>query len=305
MQWLILFCLAVAFVYWLWRRFQPPSGITQFSGKVVLVTGASSGIGSAVVKTFANLNAQVIMVARRGDVLEALKASLPEGRALALPADITRPEESQRVIEAVKQQYGRLDILINCAGIVDTVPLEQIDEARIQQIVTLNLIAPINLIRLALPLLRGHGQAHIVNVSSTVGLTLVPRQATYGASKAGLNGFTDALRRELHGTDIGVSMVMPGLVNTPMLGDFKNRDEALEMLKKTGMSIPGVYLNEADEVAESILDAIRYKRRAVVLGGWLFVLLAWMGQHTPLWLDGIYTQMFKTEALQESVVGKS
>ncbi len=77
------------------------------------------------------------------------------------------------------------------------------------------------------------------------------------------------------------------------------------MLKESGMGIPGVVLDEADDIAEHIVQAIRYNRPEVVLGGWLFVLLSLMGRHTPVWLDGVFAQMFKSEALQEQVVGKS
>lgn len=303
--WIILIIVIIVPTVLIWQRMQPPTGMTQFQDKVVLITGASSGIGQATARQFAAQGAKLVLVARRSKILDEMQAELgDEATILTVSADLTKPEDIERILTTTERQFGRLDVLVNNAGIVDTEPLENIDAERIQQIITVNLIGPIHLTRLALPLLRSQEQAHIVNVSSTVGLTRVPRQATYGASKAGLNGFTDAMRRELHATGIHVSMVLPGLVNTPMLGDFSNRDEALDMLKSTGMDIPGVYLNEADEIATEIIDAIRYNKREVLLGGWMFVLLSLMGRHTPGLLDSVFVQMFKTENLQEQVAGK-
>lgn len=304
---ILIAILVVLFViYWLWNRFRPPTGITQFQDKVVVITGASSGIGKATAQKFAQLGANLVLVARRQDQLDELKHRIEQSgksQVLVVPADLTQIDDLTGVIARIKEAFGHIDILINNAGIVDTEPLEAISDQRIDQIIAINLIAPINLVRLALPLLLSQPKTHIVNVSSTVALSLVPRQATYGASKAGLNGFSDAMRRELRGTGVGISIVMPGLVNTPMLGDFQTRDDALNMLKESGMGVPGVYLNEAPEIADHILDAIRYNRRAVILGGWLFGLLSWMGQHTPLWLDGVYAQMFKADDLQRNVRG--
>ena len=304
--WTILFLVFVGFLTFLWNKLRPPKGITNFNGKVVLITGVSSGIGMALARKFAGLGSKLVLVARRGDILESLKAELarPE-EVLIVPTDIGKVADLEALIKQVESHYGQLDVLINNAGIVDTEPLEAINAERVQAIITTNLIAPINLIRLALPLLRKPKQAAIVNVSSTVGVTLVPRQSTYGASKAGLNGFSDAMRRELHGTDISVSMVMPGLVNTPMLGNFKTRDEALQMLKDTGLGVPGVRLDEADDVANQVVKAISYKKREIIMGGWMFGFLSLMGQHTPKALDGVYVQMFKSDELQNQVVGKS
>lgn len=305
MLWIFLILALVIIGYLLIQRFSPPTGMTEFKDKVVVITGASSGIGKATARKFANQGSKLVLIARRDDILNDLKSSLGDTSVLNIKTDITDINDLEHAISEILSTFGHIDILINNAGIVDTEPLENIDAERIQQIIDVNLIAPINITRLALPLMRPQQQAHIVNVSSTVGLTRVPNQSTYGASKAGLNGFTDAMRRELHDTGIGVSMVLPGLVNTPMLGDFENRDEALNMLKETGMDIPGVYLNEPEEIAEHIIEAIRYNRREVLLGGWMFVMLSLMGRHTPSWLDGVFVQMFKTDDLQEQVIGKS
>lgn len=304
--WTGIFLAVVLLIRFLWDKVRPPKGISNFSGKVILITGASSGIGVALARKFARMGAKLVLVARRGEILESLKSELsrPEGDILTITADVGKIADLETVIKQVEAHYGHLDVLINNAGILDTRPIEELDAERVQAIITTNLIAPINLIRLALPLLRKQTPAAIVNVSSTVGVTLVPRQSTYGASKSGLNGFTDAMRRELHGTGISVSMVMPGLVNTPMLRGEKNRDETLQMLKETGMAIPGVSLDEADDVADKVIHAIHHQKRDIIMGGWLFGFLSQMGQHTPNWLDGIYVQMFKSEDLQKNVTGK-
>ncbi len=304
--WTIIIVLVVSVILFVVNKLRPPKGMQDFSGKVVLITGASSGVGMALARKFAGMGSKLVLVARRGEVLETLKAELnrPDGDVLLVPTDIGDPTGLETVVKQAESKFGHLDVLINNAGIVDTEPLDNLTAERVLAIITTNLVAPINLTRLALPLLRKPKQAAIVNVSSTVGLTLVPRQATYGASKAGLNGFTDAMRRELHGTGISVSMVSPGLVNTPMLAGEKNREEVLQMLKDTGLGFPGVRLDEAHEVADQIIKAIKYQKREIILGGWMFGLLSLMGRHTPTALDAMYMQMFKADGLQDNVVGK-
>jgi short-subunit dehydrogenase len=304
--WTGILLAGVVLIRFLWDKVRPAKGITDFNGKVILITGASSGIGMALARKFSGLGAKLVLVARRGEILQSLKSELarPDGDVLIIPADIGNVADLEAVVKQSETHYGHLDVLINNAGIVDTEPLENIDAERVLSLITTNLIAPINLIRLALPLLRKPTQAAIVNVTSTVGVTLVPRQATYGASKAGLNGFTDAMRRELHGTGISVSMVMPGLVNTPMLRGEKNLEQTRQMLEETGMAIPGVSLDEADDVADKVIHAIRHQKRDIIMGGWLFGFLSQMGQHTPNWLDWVYVQMFKSNNLQDNVAGK-
>lgn len=182
---------------------------------VVLLTGASSGIGRATATELASLGYALVIAARRADELHALARQLdPSGaRVLAVPTDVTDDTSRRALIAAAHAHFGRIDTLINNAGVTvekgwwwnDPDPL---------RVLRVNLEAPIELTRLVLPELQARGSGHIVNIGSVAG-----RAATngmYSASKFGIRGFSLALRRELLGTGVHVSLVAPGFVRSEM-----------------------------------------------------------------------------------------
>jgi short-subunit dehydrogenase len=220
----------------------------RFSGKVVVITGASTGIGAAAARKFADEGATVALIARSADVLEKVAADIrgSGGTAHAFPADVSDPRACAEVLGLVAEAFGGIDVLVNNAGKNTRGPVEQVDPGELRQIIEVNLIAPIVLCRFVLPYLRERGRGAIVNVASIAGQTPLPGEAAYSASKFGLRGFTFALREELAGTSITVGAVSPGPVDTGFIMD--ELDEVPNMVFATPMST-------AEEVARQVLDS--------------------------------------------------
>lgn len=180
------------------------------SGRVVIVTGASSGIGEAAARAFGRAGDRVVLVARRADRLAALAAEIPE--SIAVPADLTRREDISQIVEAAMAHYGKIDVLVNNAGLGRYDWLERLPEEDILAQIEVNLIAPILLTRAVLPFMQAQGYGVIINVGSVAGKIATPTTTIYNASKFGLEGFTEGLRREVLPVGIHVCVVAPGPV---------------------------------------------------------------------------------------------
>jgi short-subunit dehydrogenase len=226
----------------------------RFSGRVALITGASSGIGAAAARQFAGEGAQVALVARTAATLERVAAAIRTGggSARAFPADVKDPAACGALLQAVAETFGGIDILVNNAGANKRGLVEQRDVGELANIIEVNLIAPITLTRLVLPYLRQRGRGAIVNVASIAGQIPVPHEAAYSASKFGLRAFTFALREELHGSPITVSAVSPGPVDTGFI--MAELDDVPDLVFANPMS-------SADDVARLILDCAADGRR--------------------------------------------
>ena len=180
--------------------------------KVAIVTGASSGIGFAAAEMIAREGTIVVAVARRADRLNELVQRIVAagGRATALPADVTILAEANRVVEQTLAQHGRVDMLVNSAGIVRAGSVEEADPAEWREQIDINLLAPMYLSKAVIPGMRLRGDGHILNVSSTSGRTAGPRHSGYAASKWGITGYSEAMRQELAPLGIRVTVVEPG-----------------------------------------------------------------------------------------------
>jgi uncharacterized protein len=186
----------------------------ELRGKRVLITGASRGIGRALAGHFADAGATVALVARDRVALEELADALG---GTAHPADLLDPEQLERLIHRVEDEAGAVDVLVNNAGIHYPGPLWEHSPEQLAAQVRLNLTAPLELCRQAIPRMLRRGGGHIVNVASLAAVASVPGMSTYAATKAGLSHGTAALRDELKGLPIGVTTVMVGGVPTDML----------------------------------------------------------------------------------------
>jgi short-subunit dehydrogenase len=233
--------------------------MTRSPVPTVPITGAGSGIGRALAQEAARRGYDVILAGRGPEALEETALTL-ERAARIVVADVTTAEGRQALRDAAGD---RLDILINNAGALEVGPLSGQDDAGIARMIATNLTAPILLTRDLLPGLRRAG-GRVVNVGSVFGDIAYPYFAAYSASKFGLRGFSDALRRELSGQGVGVTYVAPRATRTAALSAFGHLVEPLQMT-----------LDTPETAAGQIWDAIRAGRRDAFPGGMerLFVLV--------------------------------
>jgi NADP-dependent 3-hydroxy acid dehydrogenase YdfG len=189
---------------------------SKLEGKVAIITGASAGIGEATAIALAESGAKVVLVARRGNRLEALvqKITAAGGEALAIVADITDDTQLPIIVDKTKSTFGEIDILVNNAGIALTGKIADADPTDWRRMIELNLIALMNLTHVVLPVFQAQGSGHIVNVSSVAGRTVRLGIGGYNVSKWGVNAFSEALRLEVSAQNIRVTVIEPGMVNT-------------------------------------------------------------------------------------------
>jgi NADP-dependent 3-hydroxy acid dehydrogenase YdfG len=195
-----------------------PRARGYFRDKAVVITGASSGIGQDAALGFARQGARVALLARRKNLLDDLagKINAEGGRALAIPCDVTKKSDVDGAIELANRAFNRLDILVNSAGIMIPAEVEKIKLTDLERMMSVNVYGAINAIQAAMPTMRKQGSGNIVNIASLAGRRGMSPQGGYCASKFAMVGFTEALRMETFGTGIRISLVMPGLINTPM-----------------------------------------------------------------------------------------
>lgn len=186
------------------------SGGGQLAGKVVAVTGATSGSGLAVARRFAAEGAEVVLLARGADRLTALEEELAP-RAVGLPTDVGDPDSVREAFAAIDTRFGKLDILINNAGLHRPCPFESVTDADILTQVRCNLLGPVYTCRAAIGLLRAAGGGDIINTSSEVTLEVFPYESVYKATKAGLEALGQALGLEFEKEEIRVTTLIQGV----------------------------------------------------------------------------------------------
>jgi NAD(P)-dependent dehydrogenase (short-subunit alcohol dehydrogenase family) len=223
----------------------------KFEGKVVVVTGAGSGIGRAAAGAFAAAGARVLGVGRRKDALEETAAGHPQ--IAVHPADLRAPEAAQQVIDAAVARWGGVDVLVNNAGATKMMPLRQTAAAGIGEVFDLNVTAPSLLARAALPHLRNRGGS-IVNISSTYGHRPLPGAAHYAASKAALEQLTRSWAVELAADQIRVNALAPGPTESQALAAAGLDEPTITQIKAEETArIPLGRRGEPAEVAVWIL----------------------------------------------------
>ncbi|MFW5691332.1 MAG: SDR family NAD(P)-dependent oxidoreductase [Chloroflexota bacterium] len=282
----------------LWSR-RPRQMKNPIKNQVVLITGASSGIGRATALAFAARGARLALVARREDRLQDLTAEIETEygiEALAIPADLSLEKDLRHVFETTQEHFGRVDILVNNAGMFLGGPLEEASPTDVRRLLAVNLQAIIRLTQMVLPGMIQHGKGHIVNVSSMVSLLGAPGASVYAASKIAVNGFTAALRRELRDTGIGLTNFMPGWTDTDMI-----RSMDADEMRAAGMLNPLIFIDEPETVAEAIIDAVRYNRNEVLFGGPMVTVGAWVARIFPGLYDFYYHYIADTEGMMDAM----
>jgi NADP-dependent 3-hydroxy acid dehydrogenase YdfG len=192
--------------------------MTTHSQRIALVTGASSGIGAATALALAKDGMAVAIAARRRDRLDQLAAQITAsgGTALVLEADLSREADAQRVVAQTQTQFGRLDVLVNNAGVMYLEPVETASLERWRHMFELNILGMIASTQAALHGMRERKDGHIVNVSSTAGRTAHPNSGGYAATKFGVGAFSESLRKEVYKDNIRVTVIEPGVVETEL-----------------------------------------------------------------------------------------
>ncbi|WP_025273560.1 SDR family NAD(P)-dependent oxidoreductase [Haloglycomyces albus] len=222
----------------------------EFTGKVVVVTGAGSGIGRSTARVFAQAGAQVLGVGRRQHALDETTTGHPTISTYA--ADLREPEASQLVIDTAVDRWGKVDILVNNAGATRMMPLDQTTATGIDELFALNITAPSLLAHASVPHLRRNGGA-IVNISSTFGHRPLPHAAHYAASKAALEQLTRSWALELAPDGVRVNAVAPGPTESEALTAAGLSDADVEAVKQDEAArIPLRRRGEPDEIANWI-----------------------------------------------------
>jgi short-subunit dehydrogenase len=230
----------------------------KISDSTILITGASGGIGGAIARQLAQRGATLILINRDSDKLAAFAAELRAsgGKVIPLAGDLATPGEPARLVQAALDQAGTVDILVNCAGVQNFGFFAEESAADTATLFNINTIAPIALTNALLPHLLKKGKGQIVNLGSIFGSIGFPCFASYSASKFALRGFSEALRRELAGSGIGVTYVAPRFTRTAF-----NRNAVTRMANALKMN-----QDEPESVAASVIAAIEHNDRERYLG---------------------------------------
>ena len=197
-------------------------------GAVVIVTGASAGIGRETAREFARRGARVVLAARREGRLRELATEIEAagGEALVVPADVARTEDIDRIVRATLDRFGRIDVLVNNAGFGFSGAIEETSEANMRELLDVNYMGAFNAIRAVLPHMRAQRRGHIVNVASVVGKLGFPFHGAYSATKFAMIGLTEALRGELEGSGVTATVVLPGTTRTDFFDVQRTADGA-------------------------------------------------------------------------------
>lgn len=255
--------------YWLMRYFAPQHSVMVLEGKVVIITGASSGIGRELALAFARHGAKVVLAARRLDQLEAVRREIEPyaEEVLVVPTDVSDDLQIKRLVNVTLKNFGRIDVLANNAGITHNGFLHEQDPDRVRQMIEVNLTATIRLVQEVLPTMLIQREGYIINIGSLASRISAPMISSYSATKAGLAGFSASLRRELIGTGIRVTLALPAWARTEML-----RDEW-----PSGLRYWQLPIQDADLVANRIVEGVVRGNSEIIFGG--------IGSKTALFLE--------------------
>jgi clavulanate-9-aldehyde reducatase len=225
----------------------------SLSQQVVAITGASSGIGEATALACAQAGAAVALAARREDRIEALAQRIRDdgGKAWAMTADVGEEDEARAFVEGAKSELGRLDALVNNAGVMLLGPIAGAPTDEWRTMIHANVYGVLYCTHAALPIMQEQGSGHIVTVSSVAGRFARAGSGVYNLTKFGVGAFCEALRQETAEAGIRVTLIEPGAVATELAGH--NRPEILEVMRKT---FAGVEPLQAEDIARAVVYAI-------------------------------------------------
>lgn len=245
----------------------------KLTGTVAIITGASSGIGNATARRLAELGATVAVVARRKDRLDSVVSEIEanDGTAFAVETDITDQAQAKQAVEAVVDRFGRLDILINNAGLMLLGPVVGADVTGWERMIAVNQNGLLYMTHAALPHLLAAAKdkprevADIVNISSIAGRLAWANFAAYNMTKFGVNGFTEALRQEVTKKHVRVGVLEPGAVATELVS-HNNQSVQDELAASAAKNIPDPL--QPEDIADSIAFMVTRPRRSSIAELW-------------------------------------
>ena len=250
----------------------------SFRGTVVWITGASSGIGEELAKNLCARGAHVVLSARRTQELERVAAQCDNrGETLVLPLNVTDELSVNKAVDSVLRHFGKIDVLLNNAGMTQRARVVDTENSVFRKIMDVNYFGPLMLTKAILPHMLKKGEGHIVCVTSVAAKYGSPMRSGYCGAKHAVHGFFDSLREELRNTNISVSLILPGAVNTnislnALRGDGSIYGKVDEFLRK-GMS--------AEVCAVRILKAISLRRKEVVIASGAAYRNVWLKRFIP------------------------
>ncbi|AXR42733.1 SDR family oxidoreductase [Pediococcus pentosaceus] len=224
--------------------------------KVVIIMGASSGIGAATAAMLAQQGAKLSLAARRLDRLQEIQAQYPEAEIEIFKADVTNEDEVQAVIDGTVAKFGRIDVLFNNAGIMPVNNLNQVAQNEWQQMLDINVKGVLNGIGSALPIMRKQQSGHIITTSSVLGYEVLPGYAAYSGTKYAVRAIMEGLRQEEHQNNIKTTVIAPGTVKTELFNSINNEKIRNEL--KDAQKLPGAEMTGLDpkEIAQAVAFVI-------------------------------------------------
>lgn len=227
--------------------------------KVIIIMGASSGIGEATAKLLAKCDAKLVLAARRLDRLEAIKGEFPEANILIQQADVTNYEDVNKVAKLALDTYGRIDVLFNNAGIMPTAPIVEGRREDWKQMLDINIMGVLNGIAAVLPIMEKQKSGHIIATDSVAGHVVYPNSAVYCGTKFAVRAIMEGLRQEQRENHIKSTIISPGAVETELyktISDKKVSEELHKAQKEWGLS--------PEDIASAVVFAIDTPDRMMV-----------------------------------------
>ncbi|MFN2497572.1 MAG: SDR family NAD(P)-dependent oxidoreductase [Pyrinomonadaceae bacterium] len=244
--------------------------VASWQNKVVMITGASSGIGGALAIELAQRGAKLGLVARRADALTEIadRATGFGSQALVLSADVRDAASLRRAAERLASVLGPADLLIANAGIGPTRDAVGIDAAEVSEVINVNVVGAVNSVAAVLPQMLARGQGHLVAISSLAAYRGLPKSAAYCASKAALSAFFESLRLDLEPKGIAVTIIHPGFIKTPLTA---------------GREAQMPFLMELDDAVQKIVRAIEKRKKSYAFP-WQLATIVRAGMIMPIWM---------------------
>lgn len=224
--------------------------------KVVVIMGASSGIGAATANLLAKQGAKLSIAARRLNRLEEIKQQNTGAEIKTFEADVTKADEVQKVIDGTVAAYGRIDVLFNNAGIMPVNNLDQLANDEWQNMLDINVKGVLNGIAAALPVMKQQKSGHVITTSSVLGYEVLPGYAAYSGTKYAVRAIMEGLRQEEHANNIKTTIIAPGSVKTELFNSINNkevREGLVDAMKQPGAEMMAL---QPEEIAQAVAFAI-------------------------------------------------